>query len=257
MPFSFKPNQEAEGGDVTPPPVMSSPTAPSQGVSPTPFGSIPLAERVDPEKTGILELVLYGVFSIAVVVALLLAGYQYYLNSQVDSKRDALALYETKLGGLPLEDMRNVSDRIKVINQILQRHASVSTAFRVLEDSIEHPITYTRFSLNFNPTTKSYDLQVSAVAPNYRSIVQQLDTFNKSDTYKEFIPSVAYDGVNLDVMTGKVSVNFKMPIRIEGKLPETLTFKNSTAEKPLPPVQATTTAATTTATSSPSKSAKR
>ncbi len=223
MPFSFKPNQEdVPSGGITPPPTMSSPAAP--------FNGTPAEARVSGEKKGIVQVLLYAVAGGAVLVTLVLVGYQYFLNSQIQSKKDALALYETKLSGMPLEEMRKTSDRIKAINQILQEHASVSTAFRVLEDSIEHPLTYTRFGLSLNPTNKTYDLEVGVIAPDYKSVAQQLDTFNKSDTYKEFIPSVTYSGISLDALTGKVTTAFRMPIHIEGKVPETIIFKGDTPQ---------------------------
>jgi hypothetical protein len=217
MPFSFKPNQEdIKSNGITPPPTMSQPTA-----STSTGGEV----RVAGEKKGIFQILLYVIAGGMILVTLVLVGYQYFLNSQIQSKKDALALYETKLGGMPLEEMRKTSDRIKAINQILQEHASVSTAFRVLEDSIEHPLTYTRFGLSLNPTNKTYDLEVGVIAPDYKSVAQQLDTFNKSDTYKEFISLVTYSGISLDALTGKVTTAFKMPIHIEGKVPETIIFK--------------------------------
>jgi len=202
---------------------------------------------------GIFQPLLYGVFGCTVLAAGILGGYQYYLNGQIQAKKDALAIYDNKIGAMPLEEMRRVSNRIKVINQVIKEHASVSTAFRVLEYSIENPITYTRFALSINPTNKTYELSLGATAPSYRAVAQQVDTFNKTTTFKDFIPAVTYDGVSLDPTTGKVSVNFKMPIRIEGKVPTDVDLKLGavSAQKDVVVTDATSTSVVGTATSTP------
>ena len=228
MSFSFTPTPGPTGG-ITPPPTGSSSAVPSFG------GQISLGERVSATRMGFMQILLIVVFVVMVILALSAAGYMYYLDSEIKNKATIIKNEEAKVKGLKLEEILSASNRIKVINQAFAEHASVSTAFKVLEDSVEHPVTYTRFALTLNPTLKTYDLQLGATAPDYKTIAQQIDTFN-GETYKQFVSKVTYDGVNLDSTTGNVNTTFKMPIRIEGKIPESVAFLNkATSTITLPP----------------------
>ena len=215
MSFSFKPTQV--GQDVQ---VANTPTASSSSPQAVPLGGMPLSGRSSGQGTmGVIQIALYIIFGIMILLTVGLFGYQRYLISRIDSQKQVLDEADKSLGNLNLEGMRALSNRMRVINQVLSEHASVSTAFLLLEKSIERPITYTKFTLVKNSNGKGYDLQLSAIAPSYKAIAQQLDTL-KSETYsKDYIPTVSYDSLAVDDK-GNVTFNLKMPIRIEGKLPE-------------------------------------
>ncbi len=211
MAFSFKPSQPA---------TSMAPEKPSVAdASSTPLSGIALGARESTkEKTGVLQIILYVVFGIAFAVTVALFAYQWYLNSRIESQKALLDQVEKQLGSLPLEEMRSLSNRMKAVSQVLNEHASVSTAFTVLEQSIEHPVTYTNFSLR--KEANGYMLQLAATAPSYKAIAQQLDTLKSADYSKDFIPKVSYDGLTLD-SSGKIMFNLTLPILIQGKLPET------------------------------------
>lgn len=224
MSFSFKPNQPTPA--QTPSTATTTVAAPTS--APIKIGGMPLADREGPHKISLIKLVLILIFGTLVVATALLFAYERYLLSGIESKKQKLEEDDKKLGNLNLKEMRDLSNRMRVVKQVLAEHASVNTAFLLLEESIEHPITYTRFSLT-KGAKAAYDLQLSAVAPSYKAVAQQLDTL-KSETYKkEFIPSVTYDGLALDP-TGKVNFNIKMPILIQGKLPEAVLARTPSAE---------------------------
>lgn len=241
MSFSFKPTQVGQDVQAANAPLVSSATPQS-----VPLGGMPLSGRSGGQGTmGIIQIALYIIFGIMLLLTLALFSYQRYLISRIEAQKQVLDEADTSLGALNLEGMRSLSNRMRAINQVLNEHVSVSTAFLILEDSIERPITYTKFSLAKNATGKGYDLQLAAIAPSYKAITQQLDTL-KSDTYsKDYIPTVSYDSLAVDG-EGNVTFNLKMPIRIEGKLPEavfTAITSNSSALQAK--VNATSTATTT------------
>ena len=229
MSFSFKP-PNVEGNSPESTGEVSSPAAPSQTPvttnpisikSPTTaVGGMPLSDRMG-KGMHIVQIILFGILGVLVVATVTLFGYQRYLVSSIDSQKKVLDDEDASLASLNLDAMRSLSIRMKVVNQVLGEHASVSTAFAILEKSIENPVTYTRFSLGKSLTGGDYDLQLGAIAPSYKAVAQQLDTLKSDDYSKSFIPKLTYDGLSLDT-SGKVSFNLAMSLLIQGKLPELL-----------------------------------
>ncbi len=236
MSFSFKPTQ-AEGvaeGDQNGASPVSTPAT-------IPLGGMPLGGRVDPNsKRSILQVLLYILFGALVLVTIVLFSYQRYLISRIDAQKNILDEEDKALGALNLEGMRALSNRMKVVNQVLNEHASVSSAFIILEKSIENPVTYTKFSLIKGDGNKGYELVLSATAPSYKAVAQQLDTLKSDEYKKDFIPSLTFDGLSLDP-SGRVNFNLKMPILIQGKLPELIFPSLETiSEEPAPSTSSST-----------------
>jgi hypothetical protein len=236
MSFSFKPNQA--GGEAKDNGNAFSVSSSAPGS--IPVGSIPLGSRIDgSHEKSLFQITLFIVCGILVFLTIALFGYQRYLISRIASEKQVLDEEDKALGSLDLEGMRALSNRIKVVNQVLSEHVSVSTAFLILEKSIERPITYTKFTLAKNSAGKGYELQLNATAPSYKAVAQQLDTL-RSDAYsKDYIPTVSYDGLAADP-DGNITFSLKMPIKIEGKLPETV-FTTITGTGAVLPAQTATT----------------
>ena len=224
MPFSFKPeiSQTTPNGDA-PLPVPT----PAASFGGTAVSS--LMAREGEHGKSLVQLVLMAVFGAAVLIAVGLFGYQYYLSSQIDAKKALLADYESRLATLPLEDMRKLSNRIKIINQLVKEHPSANVAFRIVEDSIENQVTYERFELRYNPQTKGYALQLGGVAPNYKSIAQQVDTL-KRKPYTTYIQDIVVEGLQPNE-TGNIGFTLKMPILIAGLLPEGINLSDGAAAR--------------------------
>lgn len=240
MPFSFKPNQ-----------ATSAPAPAEEEAAPTIHASVPLSTsplsqmRIAGGKISLIQIGLFVVCGLLAIVTVVLFIYSYYLTSQVEVKKAKLATYEKNLSGFPLEDMRKLSNRLKIINRLIKEHPSVNAAFRVIEDSVEFPVTYTRFDLKAKENAKAYDLALGAIAPDYRSVVQQLDTF-KRKPYSSYISNVSLEGLHPDD-TGRVIFTLKMGVAIAGVLPEDLTLQtvSDTSTQVLTQPQQTITASTT------------
>jgi hypothetical protein len=218
MSFSFKPTEGANSGV----PQMGHPgESVTSGPSSSP-SSLNLAPRFSAEGRGIIQLALMAIFGICILITIGLFGYSFYLNSQINSKKAKLSEYEKKLANFKIEEIRGLSNRMKIISQLIKEHPSVNVAFRILEDSVENPVVYKRFDLRYSEVLRAYELQLVASAPDYRSVVEQMDTF-KAAPYANYIRSVSIDGLHPDD-TGKVSFNLKMPITIVGILPDDLAF---------------------------------
>jgi hypothetical protein len=251
MPFSFKPEISASAEA----PIVGT-ALPSTSLTGSPSS---MMARTHQEGRSLFQLILMFAAGMAVLISVGMFGYLYYVSSQVEAKKAKLTSYESQLGGMPLEDMRNLSNRIKVLNQLVKAHPSVNVAFRLVEDSIENQVTYTKFDLGYSEATKSYSLSLTGTAPNYKGIAQQIDTFGRKP-YTTYIPSVTVDGLAPDT-SGRIGFTAKMPIMVVGLLPEDLNLSEGAAQlvasSTLPEAAVISDAATTTpqdsSTSTPSQ----
>ncbi|MEZ0208849.1 MAG: hypothetical protein ACAH17_01575 [Candidatus Paceibacterota bacterium] len=221
MPFSFKPDISAPSDAP-----LNGTTLPSATLAGSPSS---MMARAQEEGKSIFQLVLMFLAGGSVLAAIGMFGYSYYLGSQVEGKKAKLASYETQLAGLPLEDMRKLSNRIKILNQLVKTHPSANVAFRIVEDSVENQVTYNKFDLNYSESAKGYTLVLSGVAPDYKGVAQQIDTF-KRKPYTTYISGVTVEGLSPDKV-GKISFNVKMPIAVLGLLPEDVNLSEGAAER--------------------------
>lgn len=221
MPFSFKPEISQSAAD----PVSQAAPQASFGAASTEN----LMARASQQGKSFFQVILLFAFGVTALISATLLAYKFYLSSQVETKKAALASYESRLATLPLEDMRKLSNRIKVVNQLIKEHPSVNVAFRIIEDSVENQVTYKSFELRYNEQTKSYALQLNGTAPNYKAVAQQIDTF-KRKPYTTYIPSVIVEGLQPNE-AGRIVFTLKMPISIAGLLPETVTLSDGAAAR--------------------------
>jgi len=219
MPFTFKPEIAPAEGQASAAPVASFGNASSTN----------MMERAKEEGKSLFGVLLFVIFGLVVLIAIGVSGYHYYLSTQIESKKATLASYESRLGSLPLEDMRKLSNRIKVINQLVKEHPSANVAFRIIEDSVENEIVYNRFDLRYSDSGKSYALQLGGVSPDYKGLAQQVDTL-KRKPYSTYIQNVVVDGISPDD-TGRIGFTLRMPISITGILPEELNLSEGAADR--------------------------
>lgn len=213
MPFTF-----------TPPSSSESANAQSQGGFQASFGSQAsqlLSARPGEENSfSLLQLALFGIGGFTFLIALGLFSYSFFLSSQVENKKEKLVSIENSLNQLPLNEMRQVSNRIKIIEQLVKDHPSVNVAFSILEASIENQAFYKGFDLRYSDSNKGYTLQLNAVAPNYRVVAQQIDTF-KREPFSKYVSKMTLDSLGPDEQ-GRITFSLRMPVSITGILTEEL-----------------------------------
>jgi hypothetical protein len=217
MPFTFKPE------------ISEQPTG--QAAAPSAFGnSQPVADlalRNPEEGRSIIELILMVACGISILIAIGMFGYSYYLSSQIESKKATLRSYESSLGSLPLDDMRNLSNRMKVISKLVAQHPSVNVAFKIVENSIEDAVTYNQFDLHYVDSAKAYSISLGGISPDYKSVAQQMDTLNRKP-YSNYLQDIKLDGLSLDDK-GVVRFAVKSMIVIIGLLPDDINLTDGMA----------------------------
>lgn len=189
------------------------------------------------EKIGIFLII---IFFLTIFLAVGMFYYNFYLTKQLNQNKERLISYDKKLlnelGGVNIEEIKSVSKKFQSLNQMINDHAYVSSLFKVLEYSVENMSTFTKFDLTYDENLKSYVLNLSAQAPNYHSVIQQVDTL-KREPYSKYLSNVEVKSMSPD-QTGYINFSIKMNTAIKGVLPEnTLTdtaidrLKNSDLKK--------------------------
>lgn len=223
MPFSFKPDIATEN-----PQVGQNPPAPTSFGNPVAAAPTPV-ERPKGEETSIAGVILIALFGFTALIAGGLFAYKFYLSSQIKVKQEKLDGYENSLKNLPIEEMRKMSNRLKIVNQLIKDHPSVNVAFLIVEASVEHMITFNKFDLNYSENLKSYQLSLTGVAPDYKSIAQQLDTY-KTKPYSTYILKPSLESLSPDT-SGRILFSVKMPISIKGLVPDKFSVMSGISSK--------------------------
>ncbi len=223
MPFSFKPNIGSSPQGTSSAPVVAT------SLNQAPVSSLGLMQRAQQGSSSIIGLFLFALFGLTLLTALALVGYMYYLNKQIDTKKAMLSNFENQLGSLQLEDMRKVSRRLKIIDQIVKEYPSVNTVFKILEESTENQITYKRFNFSYNESDKTFGLTLVGQGPDYKSIVQQVETL-KREPFSTYVSGLAVDNLAPDDK-GNINFNLKMVVAIKGLLPDNLNLTQGAAEQ--------------------------
>lgn len=220
MPFSFKPE------------VASQEPQTAQAVSSVPVSALPSMSLMNRgSKTSLIQVLLIIILTGCALIAGGMFGYSYYLSSQIDAKKEKLTQIDDGVGAVlssdMLPEMRDLSSRIKIVNQLITQHPSVNVAFKIIEDSVENQVTYKNFSLN-NAGGKGYTLSLSGVAPDYKTVVQQLETL-KRKPYTAYISGVKVTNLSPDDV-GRINFSLSMNVSISGLSPESLNLSAGAAE---------------------------
>lgn len=207
MPFSFQPTGSA--------PVQNQ--APLSSVS----KGVVSAYK---ESTSLITVAGSILLGVGVIVTLGLFAYRSYLTTQIEEKKLLLVASENKIKNIPITDMRDLSNKLKIAGALVRNHPFATTAFKILEGSIEDSVTYDTFSLEFNDKTNIYSITVQAQAPDYKTVVQQVDTY-KRKPYIDYMAFSSLAELSQDP-TGRVSFSFTAPIKILGINPESVNFSD-------------------------------
>ncbi len=200
MPFSFK-SKDSGGGDSKAGDVMS---------------YVGRAKGKGADAIGILLTV---VFIACLITAGGLFAYKIYLEGQINAKQARIDQkdkdIQSILSGVSIDELKSVSVRLKVLGDMVNNKTYVTSAFDILERSIEDNITLKNFSIASTDAGKKYVVDISGNAPDYHSVIQQIDTFNRAP-YSNFISEVEVKSVHPN-STGSIDFAVHMAIAVKNR----------------------------------------
>lgn len=181
-----------------------------------------------PQEKSLITKVLIGVFVLLVLVAAGLFAYAQIVKSGIETKKTELATLEARLSQFALQDIRKLSARLKAGNQLVKDQPFANTLLKVLEESVENSTIFTRLVLQNDVGNAAYTANLEGEAPDYKSIVQQIETF-KREPYSKYISKIEVKNLRPE-KTGNITFVISFVASIRGTLPNEITLNTRPAE---------------------------
>jgi hypothetical protein len=158
---------------------------------------------------------LFGFLSIVIfVITVLLSGgvfaYKLYLNSQISQMGSDLTAADATLDPTSINEMSNLSARIKSTEDLLAHHVVLSPLFSYLETSTIQSVELTDFSYSVDDTG-ALNLVLDGQGSGYGAVALQANVFDQSPYLKNIVFS------NL-VLNDKGAVTFTLSATVDPTL---------------------------------------
>ena len=150
----------------------------------------------------------------AIIFSLVGFGVTYYLEGKNIELRNNIQSIEINLKNAPLDEMLSFYSKTQNINSVLKEHVYLSTIFSILENATEKDIYFKKFDLSFREGA-GYELSISGISPDTRSMVRQIDTL-KNIKYLQVFKSVELKNISKDKfenITFDVKINLNATIK--------------------------------------------
>ncbi len=223
MPFSFNPGQTTTAGTAG---WQAAPEAVASNVQQTPVQKSPILfiQQIGQEKTvnSYLQLLLILINILFIAAAVILFIYNFYLGSSVQSKKDELASKEVMFKDYPITEMKAVSSKATLLNQLLQGYVSVRSPLKFLENVVENQVVFDKFILSKGPSG-GYIARFSAITSDYPSLIQQLGALNLTE-YSKVAPTPKLDRFSEEKDNTLLVVDITTPVFVQGVLPDDVVF---------------------------------
>lgn len=233
MPFSFNPGQEQpiQAPAAAQAPAVSNDGVPVLNVPVAPTISLtPVAETISPfafrnrskSKFGMyFQFGVFAIFGVMVLASISLYVYQGIVSLQVSGKQaDLLAAEASFPKNLPIEDMKKLSTRIALINRVVNERASVRAGLAIVEDTVNNPVTYTKFSMTKGKKGDQYIFDLAGETNSYEALYQQLDVL-KNKVFSSVLPKLEFSGIGPLDNKGIASFKVSGDMKIAGLDPDT------------------------------------
>lgn len=174
------------------------------------------------KPTGELDYInvgLIGLGVISLVIAGMLFVYNQSLAAKLQERKLLLSQKEKEMGTLPVDEIRKLNLRLKYANLLANNYAYSQTAFTILGQTIENPVTFTSLSLDKDSRSPRYTITINGSADSYRTLKQQMITlFNKEQ--QKYLTNINLKSFGLEKTSGKIGFNFTADIKYSGILPD-------------------------------------
>jgi Tfp pilus assembly protein PilN len=126
--------------------------------------------RVPLEVGGVLAIVGYGLLLVALLVALGIFGYNWFLNNQEANLRKQLHDAEAGIDSNTVEEFVQLNQRLTEGKRLLAGHRTVSGIFDLFERIIPTTVQFTTFTVTLNEKTGQSSLSATGKATNFNAI---------------------------------------------------------------------------------------
>jgi hypothetical protein len=237
MPFSFNPTAQGGGQEGN---AQSQEASFAQGNSPdisltdaptapdSPILFLAQRESGNVSVNAYLQMLLILVALVSVIFAVVLFVYGMYLTSQIDNKKERLALEESTFKDYPFDTMKTLSERVNLVDLLLRDYVSIRSPLKLLEDVVENGVYFDNFSLS-KEKKGGYTSSFTVITADYQSLIQQLEAL-KLTQYTKIAPQPKADKFVQDKKQN-LTVKVTTPVMVQGVLPDEVVFLPSSETK--------------------------
>ena len=148
-----------------------------------------------------------GMFVLA-LMSLALSGFAFYkrdeLQKQVDAKMAELNAITFSQEGATLQDIEDLSGRLKGVISIFTGAPSAGSVFTIFENAAERGVSFSRLEILRVEGSKSYKVTLSGKANTFKDLILQRDTL-KLAPYSRYVSDVTVTSFTRDLETGTVT----------------------------------------------------
>lgn len=152
-----------------------------------------------------IQLVLTLVAVISVIMSLTMFVYGYYLSWNIDKHKKELASRDAEFKVYPYDEMKRYSLRVKNLDFLMKEYLPVESPLLIMEKVIERNAVLDEFSLKQDNIDGKYLANFTVSTNNYRSLIQQLASFNLKE-YGKYAPNPKANGLIQDDTSVKVKI---------------------------------------------------
>lgn len=159
------------------------------------------------------------IFIVSLVLAGGVFGGKKYLEAQLVKDKENFAKAKEKFDSVSLDYLVNLSRKIRLAKEMLNKHSVILPIFEYLEANTYETIRFKSMELSFSENNASSTIEISmkGEAKDFNDVARQSDIFAENINFKDPIIS------DVDkTQTGEVTFNFKTKIE-----PNMLAYKNA------------------------------
>lgn len=120
------------------------------------------------------------VFVIAVISSATLFGYKYVIEGRINEKGIALEKVRDDINPEHIGNLKQIDNRIKTVESLLNKHTTVSTFFEFLEKSTLRNVQFSNFVYKIDEDNL-IKISLEGNARSYNSLVLQSNIFENSN----------------------------------------------------------------------------
>jgi hypothetical protein len=175
------------------------------------------------EKKSILVIIL----TITLIPIVLAIGgiymYKQSLQSRIAQKEQELQAKDAQMPIKPadMSEMAKLSNRIKIVSEVVKGHPFMTTFLKLLEYSVEDDVVFKKASLAAGSTggREVYNVSLDVQAKSYSAVLNQVQTLRDQSPYNKFFSNIEMQGFAVDK---KGSITFKISglATVKGLTPE-------------------------------------
>lgn len=162
--------------------------------------------------------------AVTVIMVLVAGGFfiwGFLLKSGIEGKRAQIEELQTKIQQFSSGDVKNITTKFHTAKILAKEYPFVTDIFSVLEHSVQDGVVYNKFDTHTDAVSGNYFIDISGVAPNYHTLIQQVDILKTDTTFAKYFVDVEVVSFKPN-SKGSIDFSFKIKSNINGVDPENL-----------------------------------